>query len=71
MAWLIDLPGNRFGWRAALIYPAEYFTPSAAAGGAGIKVWTGTQWAAKPLKVWTGSNWAPATLKAYSGGGWG
>lgn len=38
--------------------------------GAGIKVWNGSAWAAKPVKVWNGSAWVVKPVKAWNGSAW-
>ncbi len=35
-----------------------------------IKVWTGSQWEAKPVKVWNGSSWEIKPIKHYNGSSW-
>lgn len=40
-------------------------------GSAGyIKVWTGSQWAIKPVKEWNGSQWTIKPIKFYNGASW-
>lgn len=43
--------------------------PSGAATG-WPKIWTGSQWAQKPLKVWTGSAWVQKPVKVWTGSAW-
>ena len=66
MTRLIDVPGNRYGWRGALVLPAEYFPQEVLR----LKVWTGTEWVAKPVKVWNGSAWVGRPVRAFTGGEW-
>ena len=50
----------------------SYFTApwgGAPAGGL-AKVWTGAEWAEKPVKVWTGSEWAQKPVKFWNGSAW-
>jgi hypothetical protein len=69
MAKLIDGQGHRYGWREALIYPAEFFEPAPSVG-VGLKVWDGSAWTVKPVKYWTGSAWVTKPIKRWSGSAW-
>ena len=64
MAKLIESKGHRYGWRAALIMPGEYFDQAPSAAPSSVKVWNGSQWVEKPVKLWTGSGWAIRQVKA-------
>lgn len=35
-----------------------------------MKVWTGSDWALKPVKYWTGSIWVQKPLKYWDGSTW-
>lgn len=69
MAKLIESKGHRYGWRQSLVLPGEFFTQSVGMGGR-LKVWTGAQWALKPVKVWDGQAWVVKQLKGWGGAGW-
>ena len=69
MAKLIESKGHRYGRRQSLVLPGEFFTQSVGMGGR-LKVWTGAQWALKPVKVWNGSAWVERPVRAFTGGEW-
>lgn len=52
-----------------MVLPGEFFTQSVGMGGR-LKVWTGAQWALKPVKVWNGSAWVERPVRAFTGGEW-
>lgn len=62
--------GSRYGWRGALILPAEYFDTAPPSSGGLLKYWTGSAWAAKTMKAWNGSAWVPGLLKFWNGASW-
>lgn len=64
MAKLIDTPGSRYGWAAALIMPGEYFDQATPSTPSVVRVWDGAQWLEKPVKSWTGSEWSVRQVKA-------
>ena len=63
---LID--GSRYGWRGALVLPAEYFEVEIPGGK--IKHWNGSSWVSKTMKTWSGSAWVPGLLKYWNGSVW-
>lgn len=60
--------GSRYGWRGALVLPAEYFDPAQVGGK--LKYWTGSAWVSKVMKAWNGSAWVPGVLKFWNGSSW-
>ena len=60
--------GSRFGWRGALVLPAEYFDVELSGGK--VKFWNGSTWIAKTMKAWNGTSWKAGMIKFWNGTGW-
>lgn len=64
------VPGSRYGWRGALVFPSDYFDTAPPVSGGPLKYWTGSAWVGKPVKYWNGSAWVAGVMKWWDGSAW-